>query len=75
MFLHFPFAIAIQAYRKILAKLESVQNDFNNSLKSGKRVSLADVIVLGGNVAIEKVAEEAGIKVAVPFTSSRMDAT
>ncbi|MBW0278865.1 catalase/peroxidase HPI [Shewanella xiamenensis] len=60
---------------KVLAKLEKVQKDFNGSLKGGKKVSLADVIVLGGSVAVEKAAKEAGVTVSVPFTPGRMDAT
>ncbi len=60
---------------KVLAKLEKVQKDFNSSLKGGKKVSLADVIVLGGSVAIEKAAKDAGVTVSVPFTPGRMDAT
>lgn len=60
---------------KVLAKLEKVQKDFNGSLKGGKKVSLADVIVLGGSVAVEKAAKEAGVTISVPFTPGRMDAT
>ncbi|MFB2779148.1 catalase/peroxidase HPI [Shewanella mangrovisoli] len=60
---------------KVLAKLEKIQKDFNGSLKGGKKVSLADVIVLGGSVAVEKAAKEAGVAVSVPFTPGRMDAT
>ncbi|MCL1119805.1 catalase/peroxidase HPI [Shewanella seohaensis] len=60
---------------KVLAKLEKVQKDFNGSLKGGKKVSLADVIVLGGSVAVEKAAKESGVAVSVPFTPGRMDAT
>lgn len=60
---------------KVLAKLEKVQKDFNSSLTGGKKVSLADVIVLGGSVAVEKAAKEAGVTVSVPFTPGRMDAT
>lgn len=60
---------------KVLAKLEKVQEDFNGSLKGGKKVSLADVIVLGGSVAVEKAAKEAGVTISVPFTPGRMDAT
>lgn len=60
---------------KVLAKLEKVQKDFNGSLKGGKKVSLADVIVLGGSVAVEKAAKEAGVTVSVPFTPGRMDTT
>jgi len=60
---------------KVLAILEQVQKDFNKSLTNGKQVSLADVIVLGGNTAIEKAARDAGLKVKVPFEIGRADAT
>ena len=60
---------------KILKTLEKVQSDFNKSLKGGKKVSLADVIVLGGAAAIEKAAKDAGFSVTVPFTPGRMDAS
>jgi catalase-peroxidase len=61
---------------KTLAKLESIQKDFNKSQgKSGKQVSLADLIVLGGNAAIEKAAKAAGVTVEVPFTPGRTDAS
>jgi catalase-peroxidase len=61
--------------QKVLARLESVQKDFNATLKGGKRVSLADVIVLGGAAAIERAAKAAGHDVQVPFTPGRTDAT
>ena len=54
---------------KVLAKLEQVQSEF------GKKVSLADVIVLGGCAAVEKAAKDAGFDVTVPFTPGRTDAT
>jgi catalase-peroxidase len=57
---------------KVLAALEKVQNDFN---KGGKKVSLADLIVLAGNAAIESAAKKAGHDVKVPFTPGRTDAT
>ena len=57
---------------KVIAKLEGIQKDFN---KSGKKVSLADVIVLGGVAAVEKAAKDAGSNVKVPFTPGRMDAS
>jgi catalase-peroxidase len=60
---------------KVLARLEAVQKDFNRSLTGGKKVSLADVIVLGGNAAIEEAAKKAGFSVQVPFTPGRTDAT
>ncbi|MCC6911378.1 MAG: catalase/peroxidase HPI [Flavobacteriales bacterium] len=60
---------------KALSALEAIQKDFNASAKDGKKVSLADMIVLGGCVAIEKAAKDAGNDVAVPFTPGRMDAS
>lgn len=60
---------------KVLKKLESIQKSFNKSLKSGKKVSLADVIVLGGAAAVEKAAKDAGYDVTVPFYPGRTDAT
>jgi catalase-peroxidase len=59
---------------KVLATLERIQADFNKR-QGGKRVSLADLIVLGGNAAIEQAARSAGWKVDVPFVPGRMDAT
>ncbi len=59
---------------KVLNKLKSIQESFNKS-GGGKKVSLADVIVLGGAAAVEKAAKEAGHKVEVPFKPGRMDAT
>jgi catalase-peroxidase len=60
---------------KALSALEKVQSDFNESLTGGKKVSLADVIVLGGCAAVEAAAKEAGHDVTVPFTPGRTDAT
>jgi catalase-peroxidase len=60
---------------KVLQKLESIQNDFNSGQSGNKRVSLADLIVLGGCAAIEKAAKDGGHDVKVPFTPGRMDAT
>jgi len=60
---------------KVLKKLEAVQKEFNASAKGGRKVSLADLIVLGGGAAIEKAAKEAGVDVQVPFTPGRMDAS
>ena len=59
--------------KKVLEALEGVQQDFNGG-QSGKQVSLADLIVLGGNVAIERAAKDAGKDVTVPFTPGRVDA-
>jgi catalase-peroxidase len=60
---------------KVLKKLEAIQADFNKSAKGGKKVSLADLIVLGGSAAVEKAASAAGVDVKVPFTPGRMDAS
>lgn len=60
---------------KVLASLEKVQKDFNSAQKGGKKVSLADVIVLGGAAAVEKAAKDAGQDVQVPFNPGRMDAS
>ena len=59
---------------KVLAGLESIQQDFNNNQSGDKRVSLADVIVLAGSAAIEKAARDAGRSIEVPFTPGRTDA-
>jgi len=60
---------------KAIKTLEKVQKNFNKSLKVGKKVSLADVIVLGGSAAVEQAAKNAGYAVNVPFTPGRTDAT
>ncbi len=60
---------------KVLKALEGVQAEFNTAAPGGKKVSLADLIVLGGAAAIEQAAAKAGHKVEVPFTPGRMDAT
>jgi len=60
---------------KALKKLEAIQAAFNKSAKGGKKVSLADLIVLGGCAAIEKAAKDGGTAVKVPFTPGRMDAS
>jgi catalase-peroxidase len=60
---------------KVLQKLEAIQKEFNASLSGGKKVSLADVIVLGGSAAVEKAAKDAGHDVTVPFMPGRMDAS
>jgi len=58
----------------VLEKLESIQNEFNSAQSGNKRVSLADLIVLGGCAAVEKAARDAGHDVTVPFTPGRGDA-
>ena len=60
---------------KVIDALEAVQSDFNNTASGGKRVSLADLIVLGGAAAIEEAARQAGHDVDVPFAPGRTDAT
>ncbi len=60
---------------KVLQALEAIQKDFNGSASGGKKVSLADLIVLGGAAAVEKAAKDAGTPVEVPFTPGRMDAS
>ncbi|HEU5017414.1 MAG TPA: catalase/peroxidase HPI [Pseudolabrys sp.] len=61
--------------KTVLQKLEAIQKEFNGAQKGGKKVSLADLIVLGGCAAIEKAAKDAGVTVKVPFTPGRMDAS
>ena len=60
---------------KVLKVLEGIQAGFNQSAQGGTKVSLADLIVLGGCAAIEKAAKDAGEEVTVPFAPGRMDAT
>jgi catalase-peroxidase len=60
---------------KVVERLEAIQKEFNQGRSDGKRVSLADLIVLGGSAAVEQAAAKAGAKVAVPFKPGRTDAT
>jgi catalase-peroxidase len=60
---------------KVLSKLEAIQKEFNAAQKGDKKVSLADLIVLGGCAGIEKAAKDAGSDVKVPFTPGRTDAS
>jgi catalase-peroxidase len=60
---------------KVLSKLEAIQKDFNASQKGGKKISLADLIVLAGDAAIESAAKKAGHDVKVPFEPGRTDAS
>jgi catalase-peroxidase len=60
---------------RILTRLESIQREFNAAASGGKKVSLADLIVLGGCAAIEAAAKKAGHEISVPFTPGRMDAS
>ena len=59
---------------KVLQKLETIQRDFNNAQSGGKKISLADLIVLAGCTAVESAAKKVGQDVTVPFTPGRMDA-
>ncbi|MCD9018714.1 catalase/peroxidase HPI [Parachryseolinea silvisoli] len=60
---------------KVLKTLEGIQQEFNGAQSGGKGVSLADLIVLGGNVGVEKAAKNGGREVKVPFTPGRVDAS
>lgn len=64
-----------QQLARVLAKLESIQKEFNQSQTDGKKVSLADLIVLGGVAALEQAIKNAGFDMTVPFTPGRTDAT
>jgi catalase-peroxidase len=59
----------------VLKTLEGIQGEFNGAQSGGKKISIADLIVLAGSAAVEKAAEKAGHKVTVPFTPGRMDAS
>ena len=61
--------------RKVLAKLKDIQTGFNDKATRGKRISLADVIVLGGSAAVEQAAKAGGVSIEVPFVPGRNDAT
>jgi catalase-peroxidase len=61
--------------QKVLDKLESIQKDFNGAQADGKKVSLADLIVLAGGVGVEKAAKDAGHAITVPFAPGRADAS
>ncbi|MDA9144682.1 catalase/peroxidase HPI, partial [Flavobacteriaceae bacterium] len=60
---------------KVISALEAIKNDFNSASSGGKEVSMADLIVLAGSVAVEKAAKNAGYDVSVPFSPGRTDAT
>jgi catalase-peroxidase len=60
---------------EVLSKLEAIQQAFNSAQQGGKKISLADLIVLGGAAAVEKAAQAAGTTVKVPFTPGRTDAS
>jgi catalase-peroxidase len=61
--------------KTVLQKLEAIQKEFNASATGGKKVSLADLIILGGCAAVDKAAKDAGQDVNIPFTPGRMDAS
>lgn len=61
--------------QKVLNVLEGIQNNFNGAAGDGKKISLADLIVIGGSAAIEKAAKDAGHEITVPFAPGRMDAS
>jgi catalase-peroxidase len=60
---------------KVLGTLESIQKGFNSAQSNGKKISLADLVVLGGCAAVEQAARNAGFEITVPFTPGRMDAS
>jgi catalase-peroxidase len=64
-----------QEVDKVLKRLEGIQNDFNKAQKGGKKVSLADLIVLAGSTAVEQAAKQGGYELSVPFTPGRNDAS
>lgn len=61
--------------QKVLSTLENIQKEFNENQTGGKKVSLADLIVLAGSAAVEKAAKDGGYQVIVPFAPGRMDAS
>jgi catalase-peroxidase len=61
--------------QSVLSKLEDIAREFNGAQTAGKKISMADMIVLGGCAAVEKAAKDAGQSVSVPFTPGRMDAS
>ncbi|WP_414623182.1 catalase/peroxidase HPI [Calothrix sp. CCY 0018] len=64
-----------QELSQVLSSLEQIQADFNGTQSGNKKISMADLIVLGGCAAVEKAAKDAGIDTSVPFTTGRMDTT
>ncbi len=61
--------------KKVLNALEAIQAEFNSAQKDGKKISLADLIVLAGCAGVEKAAKDGGLAISVPFTPGRMDAS
>ncbi|WP_375180882.1 catalase/peroxidase HPI [Chryseobacterium sp.] len=61
--------------QKVLSILENIQREFNENQTGGKRISLADLIVLAGSAAVEKAAKDGGYQIIVPFAPARMDAS
>ena len=61
--------------KRVLGKLKKIRKDFNRSLDGGKKVSLADIIVLGGSAAVEAAARKAGVSITVKFRPGRTDAS
>ena len=61
--------------KNVLSTLEQIQSEFNDAQSGNKKISMADLIVLGGCAAIEKAAKDAGVEINVPFTPGRMDTT
>jgi catalase-peroxidase len=59
---------------RVLKSLESIRDDFNSKARGGKKISLADLIVLGGDAAVERAAKDGGVRTEVPFVPGRMDA-
>ncbi|BAY81947.1 catalase/peroxidase HPI [Calothrix parasitica NIES-267] len=64
-----------QELSQVLSTLEQIQSEFNGNQSGSKKISIADLIVLGGCAAVEKAAKDAGVDVSVPFTTGRMDTT
>ncbi len=64
-----------ETLRRVLEVLEGIQNEFNASAKGGKKISLADLIVLAGGAAIEQAARDGGTRISIDFAPGRMDAT
>lgn len=64
-----------QQLQKVLAGLEKIQKEFNSKAKNGKKISIADLIVLAGNAGVEQAAKNGGVNLEIPFTPGRMDAS